>query len=87
MPVTVRAGDGSEVRVLVDGKADVSVPGCNAGADQCRAEGYFRTQYSPAQFKTLSAGFSKLPVVDQMGVMMDASARWQRWVCSPNRIP
>lgn len=35
---------------------------------------YFRTQYSPAQFKTLSAGFSKLPVVDQMGVMMDASA-------------
>lgn len=30
-------------------------------------------QYSPVQFKTLSASFSKLPVVDQMGVMMDAS--------------
>ena len=75
VPVTVRAGDGSEVRLLVDGKASVSVPGCNApmliNAGQ---KGYFRTQYSPAQFKTLSAGFSKLPVVDQMGVMMDASA-------------
>jgi aminopeptidase N len=75
VPVTVRAGDGNAVRVLVDGKASVSLPGCNAPVlINAGQKGYFRTQYSPAQFKALSAGFSKLPVVDQMGVMLDASA-------------
>ncbi len=75
VPVAVRSGDGKEVRVLVDGKADVQLPGCappvlvNAGQ-----KGYYRTLYAPAQFKALSASFGKLPVVDQLGVMMDASA-------------
>ncbi|MFN7137051.1 MAG: ERAP1-like C-terminal domain-containing protein, partial [Thermomonas sp.] len=37
-------------------------------------KGYFRTLYAPAQFKAISADFAKLPVVDQMGVMLDAQA-------------
>lgn len=75
VPVSVRAGDGQVVRVLVDGKATVSVPGCaapvlvNAGQ-----KGYYRTLYTPQQFKVLAASFAKLPVVDQMGVMLDAGA-------------
>lgn len=75
VPVSLRAGDGPVVKVLVDGKADASVPGCaapvlvNAGQ-----HGYFRTLYAPAQFKALAASFTQLPVVDQLGVMMDASA-------------
>jgi aminopeptidase N len=75
VPVAVRGGDGKEVRVLVDGTAQVQLPGCagpvlvNAGQ-----KGYFRTLYAPAQFKALGAGFARLPVVDQLGVMMDAGA-------------
>jgi aminopeptidase N len=74
VPVSVRSG-GNTVRVLVDGKASVELPGCGApvllNAGQ---KGYFRTLYAPKQFKGLSDGFNALPVVDQLGVMMDASA-------------
>ena len=75
VPVSVRSGDGQTTRVLVDGSATVSVPGCaapvlvNAGQ-----KGYYRTLYAPQQFKALAASFAKLPVVDQMGVMLDAGA-------------
>jgi len=74
VPVAVRSGD-NEVRVLVDGSAQLQLPGCaapvlvNAGQ-----KGYYRTLYAPAQFKALSAGFATLPVVDQLGVLLDTSA-------------
>ena len=74
VPVSVRSG-GNTVRTLVDGKGSVELPGCGApvllNAGQ---KGYFRTLYAPAQFKALSDDFNALPVVDQLGVMMDASA-------------
>ncbi len=75
VPVSLRVGNGEVVHTLVDGDTAVQLPGCsgpllvNAGQ-----KGYYRTLYAPAQFKTLSAGFDKLPVVDQLGVMMDTSA-------------
>lgn len=75
VPVKVRAADGSEQRVLVDGRAEVALPGCegpvvvNAGQ-----KGYFRTLYAPEQFQALGRAFTRLPVVDQLGVLMDANA-------------
>ncbi|MCC4600578.1 M1 family metallopeptidase [Xanthomonas melonis] len=75
VPVTVRDGAGKTQRVLVDHSAQLSLPGCdgpvlvNAGQ-----KGYYRTLYAPAQFKALSAGLSKLPVVDQLGILLDTSA-------------
>ena len=75
VPVTLRSGGGEPVRVLVDGKASVALPGCDApllvNAGQT---GYYRTLYAPAQFKALADRFASLPVVDQAGVMMDAGA-------------
>jgi aminopeptidase N len=75
VPVTLSSGGGEPVRVLVDGKASVALPGCDApllvNAGQT---GYYRTLYAPAQFKALAEGFARLPVVDQAGVMMDAGA-------------
>jgi aminopeptidase N len=74
VPVSVRSG-GTTLHALVDGKGSVELPGCGApvllNAGQ---KGYYRTLYAPAQFKALSDGFNALPVVDQLGVMMDASA-------------
>ncbi|HBN54457.1 MAG TPA: aminopeptidase [Stenotrophomonas sp.] len=75
VPVTVRGADGTIARTLVDGNGALELPGCagpvlvNAGQ-----KGYYRTLYAPAQFKALGQGFARLPVVDQLGVMMDASA-------------
>lgn len=75
VPVSVRGGDGNVVRVLVDGHASVTLPGCGAPiVVNAGQKGYFRTLYAPAQFKALGDDFAKLPVVDQLGVMMDASA-------------
>ncbi|GAA5011201.1 M1 family metallopeptidase [Pseudoluteimonas lycopersici] len=75
VPVSVRGGDGNVARVLVDGEASVTLPGCGAPVVvNAGQKGYYRTLYAPAQFKALGDGFAKLPVVDQLGVMMDASA-------------
>jgi len=75
VPVSVRGGDGNVVRVLVDGQASATLPGCGAPVVvNAGQKGYFRTLYAPSQFKALGEGFAKLPVVDQLGVMMDASA-------------
>ena len=75
VPVSLRSGDGNVVRVLVDGTASVTVPGCDAPVVvNAGQKGYYRTLYAPAQFKALGDGFAKLPVVDQLGVMLDTSA-------------
>ena len=75
VPVAVRVGDADPMRVLVDGKARVELPGCDAPARvNAGQKGYFRTLYAPEQFKSLVAGMAALPAVDQLGIMMDASA-------------
>ncbi|CTP93394.1 aminopeptidase N [Xanthomonas translucens pv. poae] len=74
VPVAVRSGD-KDVRVLVDGSAQLQLPGCTAPVlVNAGQKGYYRTLYAPAQFKALTAGFATLPVVDQLGVLLDTSA-------------
>ena len=74
VPVAVRGADGTVVKVLVDGNASVRLPGCGAFVVNDGQKGYYRTLYAPAQFKALGDGFAALPVVDQLGLMLDASA-------------
>ncbi|QJD66992.1 M1 family metallopeptidase [Xanthomonas campestris pv. badrii] len=75
VPVVVRSGDATPVRVLVDGTAQVQVPGCDAPVVvNAGQKGYFRTLYAPAQFKALTSRFGALPVVDQLGVLNDTDA-------------
>ena len=75
VPVSVRGGDGSVVRVLVDGQASATLPGCGAPVVvNAGQKGYYRTLYAPQQFRALRDGYARLPVVDQLGVMLDASA-------------
>lgn len=75
VPVTVRGAKGTPVRVLVDGSAQVQLPGCDAPVVvNAGQKGYFRTLYAPAQFTALTKGFNALPVVDQLGVLMDTAA-------------
>ena len=74
VPVAVRGSDGTVAKALVDGKASVELPGCGPVLVNDGQKGYFRTLYAPAQFKALGDGFAGLPVVDQLGLMLDASA-------------
>ncbi len=75
VPVTVRGGDGTIARTLVQGEGNVTLPGCDAPVlVNAGQKGYYRTLYAPAQFKLLSDGFVRLPVMDQLGLMMDAGA-------------
>ncbi|CAD2244716.1 M1 family metallopeptidase [Xanthomonas arboricola] len=75
VPVVLRSGNGAPVRVLVDGTAQVQVPGCDAPVVvNAGQKGYFRTWYAPAQFKALTTRFAALPVVDQVGVLNDTNA-------------
>ncbi|HET9048493.1 MAG TPA: M1 family metallopeptidase [Chiayiivirga sp.] len=75
VPVTVQVLGGEPVRTLVDGKASVNLPGCDAPVlVNAGQKGYFRTVYAPADFKALTAQFGRLSVADQAGLIMDASA-------------
>ncbi|MFT4178984.1 MAG: M1 family metallopeptidase, partial [Thermomonas sp.] len=75
VPVSVRGAGDTVVRTLVDGNARVELPGCGAPVVvNAGQKGYFRTLYAPEQFKSLSGAFASLPVVDQLGVLMDTSA-------------
>lgn len=74
VPVSLRSGSGPVVKTLLDGSATVTVPGCAPVLVNVGQKGYYRTLYAPEQFKALTATFASLPVVDQMGVMMDTSA-------------
>lgn len=75
VPVSLRAGDGPVVKLLVDGSASATFDGCDAPVIANAGQtGYFRTQYAPAQFRQLAAGYGQLPVVDQLGVLLDVAA-------------
>ncbi|MBE0315714.1 M1 family metallopeptidase [Xanthomonas citri] len=75
VPVTVRGANGTPVRVLVDGSAQLQLAGCDAPVVvNAGQKGYFRTLYAPAQFTEVTKGFDALPVVDQLGVLMDTAA-------------
>ncbi|WP_372391448.1 M1 family metallopeptidase [Xanthomonas sp. NCPPB 3582] len=75
VPVTVRDGAGNTQRVLVDRTAQLALPGCDAPVlVNAGQKGYYRTLYAPAQFKALAARLPTLPVVDQLGVLLDTAA-------------
>ena len=73
VPVIARAG-GEPARAVVEGNASLVVPGCGALVVNAGQSGYYRTLYAQPQFDAIRASFAKLPAIDQLGVMGDASA-------------
>ncbi|WP_240099126.1 M1 family metallopeptidase [Thermomonas flagellata] len=74
VPVAVRAADGTVQRTLVDGRARLRLPACGAFVVNAGQKGYYRTLYAPAQFAALRGEYLRLPVMDQLGLLMDAGA-------------
>lgn len=74
VPVIAQAIGGSPARVLVDGRATLSVPGCAPVLVNAGQSGYYRTLYAPAQFAAIKGDFAKLAPIDQLGLMGDTWA-------------
>jgi aminopeptidase N len=71
VPVIAKTIDGAPARTLVSGgKARLTMPGCGAVLVDAGQTGYYRTLYSPKGFAALTADFSKLAPIDQLGLMV-----------------
>ena len=76
VPVSVgQAGGVAPIRTIAPGSATVptriSLPGCGLTVANYGQSAYFRTLYTPAHFERLKAGFAKLSVDDQIGLVAD----------------
>jgi aminopeptidase N len=61
------------VQTLVsDGKATLHLPGCGPVLVNAGQTGYFRTLYTPKQFKALADNFAQLAPIDQLGLLADS---------------
>ena len=72
VPVTAQVLGGASASTLTKGARTVlTLPGCGPVLVNAGQNGYYRTLYAPAAFKTLAANFAKLPTIDQLGLMGD----------------
>lgn len=75
VPVVATAISGGEPsRLVLDGEAEISVPGCGPLKINAGNTGYFRTLYEPDDFAALKAWFARLPKADQLGLLHDTWA-------------
>jgi aminopeptidase N len=71
VPLTVRAADGSLHRQLLDGTAQMTLPGCGAAVVNGGQLGYFRTLYETPELAALAQAMPGLPAIDQLGLVQD----------------
>ena len=74
VPVLATAG-GAQAQAVTQGRqTQIRVPGCGPLLINAGQTGYYRTLYQPQQAQALEGVFTKLPAVDQYGVMSDQLA-------------
>jgi aminopeptidase N len=71
VPMTVRAADGSLHPLLLDGRAEMTLPGCGAVIVNGGQKGYFRTLYTPQMLQPLAASLDTFANADQLGLVRD----------------
>jgi aminopeptidase N len=76
VPVIAQILDSNkQARAIVSGgKGALTLAGCGPVIVNAGQTGYYRTLYAPRQFSGLAAGFSKMPTVDQLGLLSDSWA-------------
>jgi aminopeptidase N len=72
--VAATQGSSETARAVVDGMAEIAVPGCGALKLNAGHTGYFRTLYPAAGFAALKDGFAALAEADQLGLLYDSWA-------------
>ena len=72
VPIIAQTIGGAEVRtVLSGGKGTLTLPGCGAYNVNVGQTGYYRSLYPEANVKALAKDLTKLPTIDQIGVLAD----------------
>ncbi|MFL6844579.1 MAG: M1 family metallopeptidase [Allosphingosinicella sp.] len=72
VPVIASTIGGGEVRTLVaGGSGTLAVPGCSPLIVNSGQTGYYRTLYTPQQLDKLTASFTRLKPIDQIGLLAD----------------
>jgi len=74
VPVIAQTVGGEPVRMVVDGKATMTVPGCGPVLVNAGQTGYYRTLYAQNNFDALKGQFAKLAPIDQLGLLGDTWA-------------
>ena len=71
VPVMAQTVGGAPQRLILNGTASVTLPGCGAYVINAGQTGYYRSLYPEANVKALVAGFTGLSSMDQIGLMAD----------------
>ena len=67
-------GNASARTIISGGKATLTLPGCGAVLVNAGQSGYYRTLYAPKAFAALADNFTRLPAIDQLGLLGDSWA-------------
>jgi aminopeptidase N len=85
VPVVAQiAGTQVQGRTLVmNGKGSLQLPACGTVVVNAGQNGYYRTLYAPKVFAQVAANFSKIPAIDQAGILSDS---WSMGVAGQQAI-
>ncbi len=71
VPVMAQTIGGAPQRLILLGKGQMTLPGCGAYVVNAGQTGYYRSLYPDANVKALAKDFTKLPSIDQTGLLAD----------------
>ena len=71
VPVKAQTVGGDAQRLILQGKGQVTLPGCGAYIVNAGQTGYYRSLYPQANVKALAKDFTKLSSIDQTGLLAD----------------
>ena len=71
VPVMAQTIGGAPQRLILQGKGQMTLPGCGAYVVNAGQTGYYRSLYPAANVEALAAGFTRLPAIDQTGLLAD----------------
>ncbi|BBC71181.1 aminopeptidase N [Altererythrobacter sp. B11] len=71
VPLLIESGDAAPIRKVLQGKAQVSVPGCGPVIVNGGQLGYFRTLYEPEMLARFAKAMPGLKPIDQLGLTAD----------------
>ncbi|MGE4323617.1 MAG: M1 family metallopeptidase [Sphingobium sp.] len=74
VPVMAQTLGGAPQRLILEGKGQITVPGCGAYIVNAGQTGYYRSLYPQANVQALAKDFTKLASIDQTGLLAD---NWQ----------
>ena len=71
VPVMAQTIGGAPQRLILQGKGQMTLPGCGAYVVNAGQTGYYRSLYPAVNVEALAAGFTTLPAIDQTGLLAD----------------